>query len=61
MSNKNRDFERGTEPRDTNPGMGAEDRVEQMRGTANDEADEFEESDDEEMDEEDERDEGNFQ
>jgi len=60
MPNKNRDFERATEPRETDPSMGADDRVEQLRGTADDEADEFEEADDDEEDVDEEREEGTF-
>jgi hypothetical protein len=59
MANKERDAERATEPRDTNPSMGADDRVEQVRGTADDEADDVEEGDEDEVDEE-EEDEGTF-
>ena len=55
MADKERDFERATEPRDTDPSMGADDSVEQVRGTADEDADEFDESEDEddEMDEDD--------
>lgn len=60
MANRNRDDESTLEPGNNEAGPGADDRVEQVRGTANDEADEFEESDDEEMDEDDEQDEGTF-
>jgi hypothetical protein len=60
MPNKDRSFERDTEPRDTNPGVGADDRVEHLRGTADDEGDEFEESDDDEMDVDEEQEEGTF-
>jgi hypothetical protein len=58
MPNKDHDFERATEPRETNPSMGADDRIEHLRGTADDEGDAFEETDDDEMDEE--REEGTF-
>ena len=60
MPNKDRDFEGAPEPRDSNPGMGADDRVEHLRGTADDEADEFQESDDDEMDVDEEQEEGTF-
>ncbi len=59
MANNERDVDRGTEPRDTNPSIGADDSVEQLRGTADDEAEDFDESDDE-VDEEEEEDEGTF-
>jgi hypothetical protein len=60
MPNKDRDFERANEPRDANPGVGADDRVEELRGTADDEADEFEVTDDEDMDVDEEQEEGTF-
>jgi len=60
MANKDRDFERATEPRETNPSMGADDRVEHLRGTADDQADEFQESGDDEMDVDEEQEEGTF-
>lgn len=61
MANKNRDTERATEPRDTDPSMGADDRVEQVRGTSEDDADEFADEEDDELEEdEDEADEGTF-
>ena len=56
---KETDFERGTEPRETDPSMGADDRVEQVRGTADEESDSLDEDDEDEMDE-DEEDEGTF-
>ena len=59
MAKKERDIDRGTEPRDIDPSMGADDRVEQLRGTTDDETDDFDESD-EEVDEEEEEDEGTF-
>lgn len=58
MAKKDTDLDRGTQPRDTDPSMGADDNVEQLRGTADDE-DDVDASDDEEMDEEDD-DEGTF-
>jgi hypothetical protein len=60
MANKNRDVERGAEPADTDPIRSSDDRVEQVRGTADDDADEFEDSDDEEIDEDEEQEEGTF-
>jgi hypothetical protein len=59
MANKERDIDRGTEPRDIDPNMGADDRIEKLRGTTDDETDDFDESD-EEVDEEEEEDEGTF-
>lgn len=58
MANKRTDFESGTDTRENTPGMDTDDRTEQVRGTADDEADDFE-SEDEELDEEDEE-EGTF-
>jgi hypothetical protein len=60
MPNKDRDFERATEPGDTNSGVGADDRVEELRGTAVDEADEVEETGNDEADVDEEREEGTF-
>lgn len=61
MAKKQRDPERATEPRDTDPSMGADDRVEEIRGTADTEDDEFEEGDEDEGDDaEEEEDEGTF-
>jgi hypothetical protein len=59
MPNKDHDFERATEPRETNPSMGADDRIEHLRGTA-DEGDAFEEEQDDETDVDEEQEEGTF-
>ena len=60
MAKKNSDLDRATEPRDTNPSMGADDDVEQLRGTADEEGDDLDEDDEaDEMDEDDDE-EGTF-
>jgi len=58
MANKQTD-ERSREPRDTDPDVPADDRVERIRGVVEDEGDDFEEADDDEV-EEDEEEEGTF-
>ena len=61
MAKRDTDAGRATEPRDTDPSMGADDRVEELRGTADEEGDEFdEEGEDDELEDEDESDEGSF-
>lgn len=61
MAKRPTDVDRGTEPRETDPPMGTEDRVEEVRGTADGEGDEFEdEGEEDELEDEDEADEGTF-
>jgi hypothetical protein len=61
MAKRQTDVDRATEPRDTDPSMGADDRVEELRGTADDEGDEFDDDGEEdELEDEDESDEGTF-
>ena len=60
MANKETDFERATTPRDSDPSMGADDSVEQVRGTADEEGDDLDELDEDEEMDEDEEDEGTF-
>ena len=60
MANTDRDLDRGTAPRDTDPSMGADDNVEQVRGMGDEEGDNLDEDeDDDEMDEDDDE-EGTF-
>ena len=60
MAKKQSDLDRATEPRDTDPSMGADDDVEHLRGTADEEGDDLDdEDDDDEIDEEDDE-EGTF-
>ncbi|MDQ3488584.1 MAG: hypothetical protein M3468_12770 [Acidobacteriota bacterium] len=59
MAKKDTEAGRATEPRDTDPSVGADDRVEELRGTADDESDEFDDDgEDDELEDEDEADEG---
>ena len=58
MANKQTD-ERSGEPRETDPVVGADNSVERVRGTAENEGDDFEDAADDEVDE-DEEDEGTF-
>lgn len=60
MAKKDRDLDRGIEPRDTNPSMGADDDVEQLRGTADEEGDDLDDEDDEDEMDEDDDEEGTF-
>lgn len=61
MAKKDTDAGRATEPRETDPSMGADDRVEGLRGTADDESDEFDDDgEDDEVEDEDESDEGSL-
>jgi hypothetical protein len=57
MAKRQSDVDRGTEPRDTDPSMGADDPIEQLRGTGDDDSDDI---DDDELEDEDESDEGTF-
>ena len=59
MAKKDTEAGRATEPRDTDPSVGADDRVEELRGTADHESDEFDDDgEDDELEDEDESDEG---
>lgn len=60
MAKRDTDIGGATEPRDTDSSMGADDPIEEMRGTADDEGDEFDEDDseDDELEDGDEADEG---
>ncbi len=59
MAKKDTEAGRATEPRDTDPSVGPDDRVEEVRGTADDESDEFDDDgEDDELEDEDESDEG---
>ena len=61
MAKKDTDAGRATEPRETDPSMGADDPVEELRGTADDESDEFDDDgEDDELEDEDEADEGSL-
>jgi hypothetical protein len=60
MAKRETDIERAIEPRDSDPSVGADDRVEQLRGTADDESGDFDDGEDDDMEDEDEADEGTF-
>jgi len=60
MANSESDVERAADPRDSDPSVGADDRVEQLRGTAEDESGDLDDSEDDDMEDEDEADEGTF-
>ena len=60
MAKRPSDVEREIEPRDSDAGIGADDSVEKLRGTADDESGDFDDSEDDDMEDEDEADEGTF-